>query len=187
MNSALTAGSLAQAILKLIEPSSCWSTALPSGKQDIGSSPHGSRGCRQAGSLSDQGRAYVEVLDGRAKNEAAFPRRRRTPQEDIATPVQRAPLHDIDQDSFFQTLHARRTHRTVCEQAKYLWAAFQSCSKTTWDQDISRRSIRKLPYKTSPRVAQGTDRGLSDGAEVDGARGGNVSLPGRTTCWKNSR
>jgi len=61
------------------------------------------------------------------------------------------PLHDIDQDSFFQTLHARRTHRTFAK-GKVSLGSVSKLLKTTWGVQgyLETNVFGKLPYKTSP-------------------------------------
>jgi len=99
------------------------------------------------------------------------------------------PWHDIDQDSFFQTLHARRTHRTFAK-GKVSLGSVSSCSKTTWGSRISRDETYSESFPTKPAFGwrKAPDRGISDGAEGPMGSRRECSLPGPgTTCWKNSR
>jgi SagB-type dehydrogenase family enzyme len=80
----------------------------------------------------------------------------RTPQPSLFKRIESAesialPLHDIEKDSFFQTLHARRTRREFSEAG----ASLESISKllhTTWGVQgyIESKVYGPLPLKTSP-------------------------------------
>ena len=61
------------------------------------------------------------------------------------------PRHPIDPDSFFQTLHARRTHRTFAK-GKVSLASVSKLLETTWGVQgyLETNVFGKLPYKTSP-------------------------------------
>jgi SagB-type dehydrogenase family enzyme len=63
----------------------------------------------------------------------------------------RLPSHEIDTDTFFETLHARRTHRDFASGA----VSLEDVSKllqTTWGVQgyLQTNVFGKLPYKTSP-------------------------------------
>jgi SagB-type dehydrogenase family enzyme len=77
----------------------------------------------------------------------APPRFKRIPGAD---PI-RLPSHEIERDTFFETLHARRTNREFARAA----VSLESVSKllqTTWGVQgyVETNVFGKLPYKTSP-------------------------------------
>jgi SagB-type dehydrogenase family enzyme len=77
----------------------------------------------------------------------APPQFKRVPDNDTI----RLPSHEVDTDTFFETLYARRTHRDFARGA----VALQDVSKllqTTWGvQGYFQTDVfGKLPYKTSP-------------------------------------
>jgi len=63
----------------------------------------------------------------------------------------RLPAHEIDRDSFFDTLHTRRTHRAFARGAVSL-EAVAKLLRTTWGVQgyFETEVFGKLPYKTSP-------------------------------------
>lgn len=63
----------------------------------------------------------------------------------------RLPAHDSDADTFFQTLHARRTHREFGKGALPL-ANVSQLLHTTWGVQgyLQSELFGKLPHKTSP-------------------------------------
>ena len=69
---------------------------------------------------------------------------------DNADPIT-LPLPEIDTDSFFETLHARRTHRAFARGNLSL-ASVSKLLKTTWGVQgyIETNVFGRLPYKTSP-------------------------------------
>jgi SagB-type dehydrogenase family enzyme len=63
----------------------------------------------------------------------------------------RLPSHEIDADTFFETLHARRTHRDFAKRAVSL-ENVSKLLKTTWGVQgyVQTNVFGRLPYKTSP-------------------------------------
>jgi SagB-type dehydrogenase family enzyme len=63
----------------------------------------------------------------------------------------RLPAHEVDRDSFFETLHARRTHRDFARRAISL-EEVSKLLQTTWGVQgyVETNVFGKLPYKTSP-------------------------------------
>ena len=69
---------------------------------------------------------------------------------DDADPIA-LPLQAVDQDIFFETLHARRTHRAFAK-GKVSLGSVSKLLQTTWGVQgyFDTKSFGKLPYKTSP-------------------------------------
>jgi len=67
-----------------------------------------------------------------------------------AAPI-RLPAHEIQTDTFFETLHARRTHRDFAKTAVSL-ESVSNLLQTTWGVQgyVETNVFGKLPYKTSP-------------------------------------
>lgn len=67
-----------------------------------------------------------------------------------ATPI-RLPAPEIHKDAFFETLHARRTHRDFAKAAVSL-ESVSNLLQTTWGVQgyVQTNVFGKLPYKTSP-------------------------------------
>ena len=67
-----------------------------------------------------------------------------------AAPI-RLPAPEIQQDTFFETLHARRTHREFAKAAVSL-ESVSNLLQTTWGVQgyVQTNVFGKLPYKTSP-------------------------------------
>ncbi len=67
-----------------------------------------------------------------------------------AAPI-RLPAHEIQADTFFATLHARRTHREFAKTALSL-ESVSNLLQTTWGVQgyVETNVFGKLPYKTSP-------------------------------------
>src|SRR6202007_1177286 len=67
---------------------------------------------------------------------------------DNADPIA-LPLPEIDTDSFFETLHARKTHRTFA-QGKLSLGNVSKLLKTTWGVQgyIETNVFGRLPHKT---------------------------------------
>lgn len=63
----------------------------------------------------------------------------------------RLPSHEIDEDTFFETLHTRRTHRDFARGAVPL-ESVAKLLQTTWGVQgyIQTNVFGRLPYKTSP-------------------------------------
>ena len=63
----------------------------------------------------------------------------------------RLSRHGVDRDTFFQTLHARRTHREFTRQAVSL-EQVSKLLQTTWGVQgfLDATELGTLPYKTSP-------------------------------------
>jgi len=63
----------------------------------------------------------------------------------------RLPAHEIQTDSFFETLHARRTHREFAKTALSP-ESVSNLLQTTWGVQgyVETNVFGKLPYKTSP-------------------------------------
>ena len=63
----------------------------------------------------------------------------------------RLPAHEIQTDAFFETLHARRTHREFAKTALSL-ESVANLLQTTWGVQgyVETNVFGKLPYKTSP-------------------------------------
>jgi SagB-type dehydrogenase family enzyme len=63
----------------------------------------------------------------------------------------RLPSHEVDKDTFFETLHARRTHRDFATKAVSL-ESVAKLLQTTWGVQgyIQTNVFGRLPYKTSP-------------------------------------
>jgi SagB-type dehydrogenase family enzyme len=83
----------------------------------------------------------------------ALPTTRAPPQfKRIAAAVPiRLPAHEIQADTFFATLHARRTHREFAKTALSL-ESVSNLLQTTWGVQgyVETNVFGKLPYKTSP-------------------------------------
>jgi len=67
-----------------------------------------------------------------------------------AAPI-RLPAHEIPTDTFFETVHARRTHREFAKTAMSL-ESVSNLLQTTWGVQgyVETNVFGKLPYKTSP-------------------------------------
>jgi SagB-type dehydrogenase family enzyme len=67
-----------------------------------------------------------------------------------AAPI-RLPAREIQADTFFETLHARRTHREFAKTAMSL-ESVSNLLQTTWGVQgyVETNVFGKLPYKTSP-------------------------------------
>jgi len=67
-----------------------------------------------------------------------------------AAPI-RLPAHEVQADTFFETLHARRTHRDFAKTAVSL-ESVSNLLQTTWGVQgyVQTNVFGKLPYKTSP-------------------------------------
>jgi SagB-type dehydrogenase family enzyme len=63
----------------------------------------------------------------------------------------RLPYHEIPRDAFFETLHARRTHREFA-RGKVSLENVSKLLRTTWGVQgyFEKNVFGKLPYKTSP-------------------------------------
>ena len=105
------------------------------------------------------------------------------------TDTVRLPPHKIAGDTFFETLHARRTHREFARGEVSLGNISQLL-QTTWGVQgyFQSDAFGKLPYKTSPSGgARHPGEVYLMALRVRGSRGASITTRPGTAAWHGSR